>query len=72
MKVGDYVVHNTFPPVEGEVVGCQVLNTVPESYKVCVRQANDTLYWDMLPTWNVVNSSGDGEEFSQNSVGKFC
>ena len=57
MKVGDYVVHTTFPPVEGKVIGCQVLNTVPESYKVCVSLVDGRLYWDMLPNWRVVAES---------------
>ena len=68
MSPGDYVVHNTFPPVEGIVVGCQELNTYPKTYKVCVKVENDRLYWDDISTWNVISSNDTVEDIIDDSI----
>lgn len=63
MKVGDYVTHIGFPPAEGVVVGCQVQNTFPETYKVCVKLSDGRLYWDMLDNWQILKEGEDYSDF---------
>lgn len=53
IKIGDYVTHIGFPPAEGIVVGVQELNTVPESYKLCVRLDCGRLQWDNIENWTL-------------------
>lgn len=59
MKIGDYVTHNTFPPVEGYVSAIQP--TLLGGSKVAVlRNDTNTLFWDDDCTWDIVVESVDG------------
>ena len=53
---GDFVRHNTFPPVEGYV---SLIEEMPQGTpnKVAVLYSNEKLYWDGEDTWDLVKES---------------
>lgn len=55
MGIGDYVVHNTFPPAEGYV--SMIQPTVSGVSNIAVMQSNGTLFWDDETSWSVLHKN---------------
>lgn len=60
MGIGDYVVHNTFPPAEGYV--SMIQSTVSGIANIAVMQCNGTLFWDDETSWDVVRSNENNKQ----------
>lgn len=55
LMIGDYVVHNTFPPIEGYVSIIQPM--LSGVNRIGVFQENETIFYDDEDTWNLVKQS---------------
>ena len=57
--IGDFVRHNTFPPVEGFVSVIENARVGPN--KIAVQCSNERLFWDSEDTWDLVESKDNDE-----------
>ena len=60
MNIGDYVVHNTFPPVEGYV--SMMRPSISGVTSVAVMQSTGNLFWDDDNTWDITRGAGGAEQ----------
>lgn len=69
IEVGDYVTHNTFPPIEGYV--SVVEKAVVGNSKIAVlNKVNGNLFWDSEDTWNILKKYND--DGNDNSIDVEC
>jgi hypothetical protein len=63
---GDYVSHNSFPPIEGYVSVIQQTNSGTPN--IGVMQASGVLYWDDENTWDLVRANPIVEDSNGDSA----
>lgn len=60
LYVGDHVSHNSFPPLEGFIIGIEKSEVGGES-KICVTYEGEKIFYDYEESWDLVSYQNDSE-----------
>lgn len=70
---GDYVTHNTFPPVEGYVAVIENRVGVVGPSKVAVmNKETGNLFWDSEDTWEIVKGFDEDDVIEEDIIDVEC